>query len=30
MQIIYTLLHSYELTTDWEGKVYPGMYLKLD
>jgi hypothetical protein len=22
------LLHSYELTTDWEGKVYSGMTLK--
>jgi hypothetical protein len=24
------LLHSYELTTDWEGKVYSGMNLKWD
>jgi hypothetical protein len=24
------LLQSYELTTDWEGKVYSGMYLKWD
>jgi hypothetical protein len=24
------LLHRYELTTDWEGKVYSGMSLKLD
>jgi hypothetical protein len=25
-----TLLRSYELTTDWEGKVYSGMSLKWD
>jgi hypothetical protein len=25
-----TLLRSYELTTDWEGKVYSGMMLKWD
>jgi hypothetical protein len=24
------LVRSYELTTDWEGKLYSGMYLKLD
>jgi hypothetical protein len=24
------LLHSYELTTDWEGRVYSGMTLKWD
>jgi hypothetical protein len=26
----YVLLRSYELTTDWEVKVYSGMYLKWD
>jgi hypothetical protein len=28
--IINSLLQSYELTTDWEGKVYSGMSLKWD
>jgi hypothetical protein len=26
----YALLQSYELTTDWEGKLYSGMSLKWD
>jgi hypothetical protein len=28
--LINTLLQSYELTTDWEAKVYSGMSLKWD